>query len=256
MFPIETANTWVDQAAAIERDMPRGQYVAMCVTDTGTGMPPDVAPRAFDPFFTTKPTGKGTGLGLSMIYGFAKQSGGQVRIYSEVGEGTTVKIYLPRHTGEPVEHNIGEGKTQLPHAAAGETVLVVDDEPTVRMLVGDTLAELGYQAIEAADAASGLKVLESDAKIDLLISDVGLPGGMNGKQMADKARAPRATSFSLNQTETPRDSSRSCSSLAASCRSSHAWQRKTSRKHSCSSTRTSSKNEQRGCAIAHGLGSI
>jgi PAS domain S-box-containing protein len=188
---IETANTRFDHAGAIEGDMPRGQYVVICVTDIGAGMPPEVAARAFDPFFTTKPTGKGTGLGLSMIYGFATQSGGHVRIQSEVGHGTTVKIYLPRHSGKPVEDNLGDRPRQLPRAEAGETVLVVDDEPTVRMLVGDTLADLGYKTIEAGDAESGLKVLESDAKIDLLISDVGLPGGMNGKQMADKARASR-----------------------------------------------------------------
>jgi PAS domain S-box-containing protein len=188
---IESANTWVDQTSATERDLPRGQYVAICVTDTGTGMLPEVLARAFDPFFTTKPIGKGTGLGLSMIYGFARQSGGQVRLYSEVGQGTTVKIYLPRHIGTPVENDINESQPQLPRADAGETVLVVDDEPTVRMLVGDTLADLGYQAVEAADAVSALKVLESDAKIDLLISDVGLPGGVNGKQLADRARAHR-----------------------------------------------------------------
>jgi PAS domain S-box-containing protein len=188
---VETANTWVDHVAAIERDMPRGQYVAICVTDTGTGMPPEVAARAFDPFFTTKPAGKGTGLGLSMIYGFAKQSNGQVRIYSEMGHGTTVKLYLPRHHGKALEETATEGRNELPRALAGETVLVVDDEPTVRMLVGDTLADLGYQAIEAADASSGLKVLQSDVKIDLLITDFGLPGGMNGKQMADAARVRR-----------------------------------------------------------------
>ena len=188
---VETANTWVDQAGAMERDLQPGQYVAICVTDTGAGMAPEVVARAFDPFFTTKPPGKGTGLGLSMIYGFAKQSGGQARIYSELGQGTTVKIYLPRHRGKPAEDAPGEDQVQLPRAEAGETVLVVDDEPTVRMLVGDTLAELGYQAIEAADAASGLKVLQSDVKIDLLITDVGLPGGMDGKRMVDEARAKR-----------------------------------------------------------------
>jgi PAS domain S-box-containing protein len=188
---IETANTWIDQSAARERDMPPGQYVAICVTDTGTGMAPDVVARAFDPFFTTKPAGKGTGLGLSMIYGFAKQSGGQARIYSEVGQGTTVKIYLPRHRGDTVEAEVSEAHEVAPRAHAGETVLVVDDEPTIRMLVADTLADLGYQAIEAGDAASGLKVLDSDAKIDLLITDVGLPGRMNGKQMVDAARVKR-----------------------------------------------------------------
>jgi PAS domain S-box-containing protein len=189
---IETANTWVDQVAAIQRDMPRGQYVAMCVTDNGTGMPPEVAARAFDPFYTTKPVGKGTGLGLSMIYGFAKQSNGQTRIYSEVGRGTTVKIYLPRHHEKGEEPSEDEATPDTPRAKAGETVLVVDDEPTIRMLVGDTLAELGYETIEAADGAAGLKVLRSSTKIDLLITDVGLPGGMNGKQLADAARAIRS----------------------------------------------------------------
>jgi PAS domain S-box-containing protein len=188
---IETTNTWVDEVGAVHRDMARGQYVALCVTDTGTGMAPEVAARAFDPFFTTKAAGKGTGLGLSMIFGFAKQSNGQARIYSEVGQGTTVKIYLPRHHQKPVDESEVENGDRLPRAGSGEAVLVVDDEPTVRMLVGDTLADLGYHAIEAADAASGLKVLQSDVKIDLLITDVGLPGGMNGKQMADAARHRR-----------------------------------------------------------------
>ena len=188
---IETVNTWVDDAASRERDVPPGQYVAICVTDTGCGMPPEVVGRAFDPFFTTKPIGKGTGLGLSTIYGFARQSNGQVRIYSEVGEGTTVKIYLPRHHGKVAEASPLPERIEVPRAEGGETVLVVDDEPTVRMLIADTLAELGYQAIEAGDGASGLRVLESDARIDLLITDIGLPGGMNGNQLAEKARAKR-----------------------------------------------------------------
>jgi len=188
---VETANTWVDQTTGRERDMPVGQYVAVSVSDSGCGMPPDVLARVFDPFYTTKPLGQGTGLGLSMIYGFAKQSGGQVRLYSEVGQGTTAKIYLPRHQGKAeTDEDLAESPP-LPRASAGETVLVVDDEPTIRMLVADTLGELGYQAIEVGDAASGLRVLESDAQIDLLITDVGLPGGMNGKQMADLARQKR-----------------------------------------------------------------
>ncbi|KQW66904.1 PAS domain-containing sensor histidine kinase [Phenylobacterium sp. Root77] len=190
---IETANTWVDDAAASDRDMPVGQYVAVCVTDNGSGMPPDVLARVFDPFYTTKPIGKGTGLGLSMIYGFAKQSGGQVRLYSEEGHGTTAKIYLPRHHGSAELAESSVLRDPPPRSSKGETVLVVDDEPTVRMLIADTLSELGYQAIEVADAASGLKVLGSDAEIDLLITDVGLPGGMNGKQMADIARNKRPT---------------------------------------------------------------
>jgi PAS domain S-box-containing protein len=188
---VETANTWLDDKTAAQREMPAGQYVAICVSDTGQGMDEATINRAFDPFFTTKAAGKGTGLGLSMIYGFARQSNGQVRIYSEVGNGTTVKIYLPRHIGKDSGEEFEETSEELPRAEAGETVLVVDDEPTVRMLVGDTLTELGYKGIEAADAASGLKVLESDVKIDLLITDVGLPGGMNGKEMADEARKHR-----------------------------------------------------------------
>jgi CheY-like chemotaxis protein len=188
---IETANTWLDDSAARQRDMTKGQFVAICVTDTGIGMAPEVTARAFDPFFTTKPAGKGTGLGLSMIYGFAKQSGGQARIYSEVGKGTTVKIYLPRHFGEAAEEELTPEAREVSRTESGETVLVVDDEPTVRMLIGDTLAELGYRAIEVADAASGLKVLESDVRIDLLITELGLPGGMNGREMADAARQSR-----------------------------------------------------------------
>ncbi|MHB2206358.1 ATP-binding protein [Methylobacterium sp. CM6257] len=188
---IETANRWIDRHAAKEHDMPEGQYLSLCVTDTGTGMTPDVIAKAFDPFFTTKPTGEGTGLGLSMIYGFAKQSGGQVRIYSEVGEGTTVCLYLPRHTGDAEHDEVLPETGLLPFAEAGETVLIVDDEPTVRMLVTDVLGDLGYTAVEAADGAGGLKVLQSGARVDLLITDVGLPGGLNGRQMADAARITR-----------------------------------------------------------------
>jgi PAS domain S-box-containing protein len=188
---IETANAWIDQRAAQERDMEPGQYVSVCVTDNGTGMPPDVVARAFDPFFTTKPMGQGTGLGLSMIYGFAKQSGGQARIESEPNAGTTVRIYLPRHHGEAEREVPSVRPPEAPLASAGETVLVIDDEPTVRMLITEVLEELGYAAIEAADSISGMKVLQSDVRIDLLITDVGLPGGMNGRQVADAARVSR-----------------------------------------------------------------
>ncbi len=188
---IETGNRWIDRHAARQLDMPEGQYLSLCVTDTGTGMPPEVIAKAFDPFFTTKPLGEGTGLGLSMIYGFAKQSGGQVRIHSEVGEGATVCIYLPRYVGEAEVDMVGPEKGPVPLAEAGETVLVVDDEPTLRMLIADVLDDLGYTAIEAADGAGGLKVLQSNARIDLLVTDVGLPGGMNGRQMADAARVGR-----------------------------------------------------------------
>ncbi|MBV8616535.1 MAG: PAS domain S-box protein [Acetobacteraceae bacterium] len=187
---IETANKWLDARAGRERDLPPGQYLSLCVTDTGTGMTPDVARRAFDPFFTTKPLGLGTGLGLSMVYGFAQQSGGQVRIYSEVGQGTTVCLYLPRHPGEADGAEAAESG-EAPRASQGEAVLVVDDEPTVRMLVADVLEDLGYTVLERADGAAGLRVLQAETRVDLLITDVGLPGGMNGRQLADAGRLLR-----------------------------------------------------------------
>jgi PAS domain S-box-containing protein len=188
---IETANVHIDEPSGRRRDMQTGQYIVVCVTDTGTGMPPEIIARAFDPFFTTKPIGQGTGLGLSMIYGFARQSGGQVRIDSEVGSGTTVKLYLPRYHGQLDEESTEATTPQAPRAETGETVLIVDDEPGVRMLITDTLNELGYIALEAVDGASGLKLLQSNMHIDLLVTDVGLPGGMNGRQMADAARRSR-----------------------------------------------------------------
>ena len=188
---IETANRWLDDRTAREREIPPGQYVSLCVTDTGAGMPPDIVARAFDPFFTTKPIGQGTGLGLSMIYGFVRQSGGQVRIYSEVGNGTMVCLYLPRHLGLADHDDLPAEATEAPRAEQGETVLVVDDEPTVRMLVAEVLEDLGYTALEAADGAAGLKILQSDTRVDLLVTDVGLPGGMNGRQLADAARVSR-----------------------------------------------------------------
>ncbi|WP_238193033.1 hybrid sensor histidine kinase/response regulator [Methylobacterium frigidaeris] len=188
---VETANRWLDDRIARERDMSVGQYLSLCVTDTGTGMTPDVIAKAFEPFFTTKPIGQGTGLGLSMIYGFVRQSGGQVRIYSEVGQGTTVCLYLPRHHGDAPGSERMPDLAGAPRAERGETVLVIDDEPSIRMLVTEVLEDLGYTAIEAADGPSGLRVLQSDARIDLLVTDVGLPGGMNGRQVADAARVTR-----------------------------------------------------------------
>jgi PAS domain S-box-containing protein len=188
---IESANRWIDERAARQHDLPVGQYVSVCVTDTGTGMTPDVISKAFDPFFTTKPLGEGTGLGLSMIYGFARQSGGQVRIYSELGMGTTMCLYLPRHAEGAETEEAPEPSAPPTPSGDGEVVLVIDDEPTIRMLVGEVLTELGYAVIEAPDGPSGLRVLESNARIDLLITDVGLPGGLNGRQVADAARVSR-----------------------------------------------------------------
>lgn len=187
---IETANKWIDGRAGRERDLPPGQYISICVTDSGTGIPKEIADRIFDPFFTTKPIGQGTGLGLSMIHGFVRQSGGQVRVYSEPGHGTTMCLYLPRYTGQ-LDDDPDEVETPIPEIGTGETVLVIDDEPTVRMLIVEVLEEAGYSALEADDGPSGLKILESGAQIDLLITDVGLPGGMNGRQVADAARLTR-----------------------------------------------------------------
>jgi PAS domain S-box-containing protein len=188
---IETANSHLDDAyAAASRDVTPGQYVAICITDTGTGMTPDVISRAFEPFFTTKPLGQGTGLGLSMVYGFTKQSEGHLKIYSEVGQGTTVKIYLPRHRGEAVVDEAQEDAAEAPRAGPGETVLVVEDEPVIRDLIVEVLQDLGYRALEASDGPSGLRILQSRRRIDLLVTDVGLPG-LNGRQLADQARERR-----------------------------------------------------------------
>ena len=146
--------------------------------------------RIFDPFFTTKPIGQGTGLGLSMIHGFVRQSGGQIRVYSEDGQGTTMCLYLPRFTGSLEEEADGD-QADIVDLGAGETVLVVDDEATVRMLIVEVLTEAGYRTLEAHDSPSAMKALEAETAIDLLITDVGLPGGMNGRQIADAARSMR-----------------------------------------------------------------
>ena len=188
---IETANKWLDDRAAKERELEPGQYVSLCVTDTGTGMTPDLISRIFDPFFTTKPLGEGTGLGLSMIYGFARQSGGQIRVYSELGKGTTMCLYLPRHDEELGNEEVMNFDKSIEHTGAGEVVMVIDDEPLIRMLIAEVLEDGGYSAIEASDGPAGLRVLQSATKIDLLITDVGLPGGMNGRQVADAARETR-----------------------------------------------------------------
>jgi PAS domain S-box-containing protein len=188
---IETVNRSIDDVEAFSFEMRPGEYVCLSVADTGTGMNDEVIRRAFDPFYTTKPLGQGTGLGLSMIYGFAKQSGGQVRISSALGDGTTIHLFLPRHEEqEALADNLADFAL-APRAGAGETVLIVDDEPSVRMLVSEVLAELGYKAIESSEGASALQILRSDARIDLLVTDVGLPGGMNGRQLADFGRTVR-----------------------------------------------------------------
>lgn len=187
---IETANKWLDDRTGRERDLAPGQYLSICVTDTGTGMSAETIERAFEPFFTTKPLGQGTGLGLSMIYGFARQSGGQVRIYSELEMGTTICIYLPRHIGDADLHE-QEATIATATIAGKGTVLVVDDEATIRHLIDEVLDDVGYTVIGAADGPAGLKILRADDRIELLITDVGLPNGMNGRQVADAARSLR-----------------------------------------------------------------
>ena len=166
-----------------------GEYVVLSVSDTGCGMPQHIISRAFDPFFTTKPIGQGTGLGLSMIYGFSKQSRGHVGIQSEVGVGTTVRLYLPRCRAEH-DHDEIIYQSNAPYAKSGETVLIVEDDPAVRVLVGEVLSDLGYAYVYAGNADAAMPILESGQRIDLMISDVGLPG-MNGRQLADLGRQLR-----------------------------------------------------------------
>lgn len=187
---VSTSNQRLDntQTTAQENLQP-GDYVVLSVSDSGCGMPQSVVSRAFDPFFTTKPIGQGTGLGLSMIYGFSKQSHGHVSIQSEVGAGTTVQLFLPRFRGEENHEDISY-QSNATYAKEGETVLIVEDDPAIRVLVSEVLGDLGYAFVEAGDADSALPILESGQRIDLMISDIGLPG-MNGRQLADIGRQLR-----------------------------------------------------------------
>ncbi|ADX48075.1 PAS/PAC sensor hybrid histidine kinase [Paracidovorax avenae ATCC 19860] len=184
---IETANAHLDDRYAAEHlGVAPGQYVLIAVTDTGTGMPPEVIAKAFDPFFTTKEVGKGTGLGLSQVYGFIKQSGGHVKIYSEVGEGTTVKVYLPRMVNA-IEEDAGPvAPPPLPLGDAQEVVLVVEDEAAVRQFSVEALRELGYRVLEADGAAAALKLIDAHPEIDLLFTDVVMPD-VNGRKLAEEA---------------------------------------------------------------------
>jgi signal transduction histidine kinase len=185
---IETSNCYLDQAyiSSLSEPVEPGQYVMVAIADTGLGMDLKTLERAFDPFFTTKEIGKGTGLGLSQVYGFVRQSGGHVKIYSEVGEGTTVKIYLRRYAGRA---EITEDQNQI-HDEAGaigaETILVVEDDEALRDYTAEVLGELGYAVLRARDGASALQVLERQ-HVDLLFTDVVMPGGMNGRELADEA---------------------------------------------------------------------
>jgi len=185
---IETANTYLDAAYAQEHtEVTAGQYVMIAVTDTGVGMARETIDQAFDPFFTTKEAGAGTGLGLSQVFGFVKQSGGHVKIYSELGEGTTVKIYLPRHAAETAASPAAEPPAELPARAPAQMVLVVEDDESARNYCIAALRELGYAVQAAPHGAAALRLLDDDPSIALLFTDVGLPGGMNGRQLADEA---------------------------------------------------------------------
>jgi len=193
---VETSNCVLADSRGPQIDnisgrVPNGEYIALFVIDTGSGMAPLVIERAFDPFFTTKPIGQGTGLGLSMIYGFVQQSGGHVLLRSAEGHGTTVAIYLPRYLGAEVSVESIKGVTHFPQAEAGVVVLLVEDEPAVRLVMADVLADNGYTVLEADTGAKALRHIRSAERIDLLLSDVGLPGGMNGRQLADAAREHR-----------------------------------------------------------------
>ncbi|MPZ34925.1 MAG: response regulator [Rhodospirillales bacterium] len=189
---LETANVFLDHAyAAGQSEVVPGQYVQLAISDSGVGMTREVQAKAFDPFFTTKDVGQGTGLGLSQVYGFVKQSRGHVKIYSEVGHGTTIKIYLPRlHAEQAIESPV---EVPAPvRGRANDTILVVEDDEDVRASTTEMLRDLGYTILEAANARDGLQLLDSHPEIRLLFTDVGLPGGMNGRQLADEARRRRS----------------------------------------------------------------
>jgi CheY-like chemotaxis protein len=183
---IETVNTALDESyAATDAEVIPGQYVMISISDTGTGIPKEVLPRVFEPFFTTKETGRGTGLGLSMVYGFVKQSGGHVTVYSEQGHGTTVKLYFPRYVGDATAMT-GAPELPIPTSSEGEIILVVEDNDDVRAYSTTILSELGYAVLEARDAETALSLLRTGQRVDLLFTDVVLPG-KTGKVLADAA---------------------------------------------------------------------
>ncbi|WP_260923260.1 ATP-binding protein [Novosphingobium sp. 9] len=189
---VVTENRTLDEPTAGSMGLVAGDYISVSVSDTGSGMSPDIAAKAFDPFFTTKPLGQGTGLGLSMIYGFVRQSGGQVEIVSEPGQGARITMYLPRSdAGVPVGLDELDKRSPSDTGGHGQVVLVVDDEPMIRMLIVEVLEDEGFTVIEAADGPSAAQQLERAGRLDLLVTDVGLPNGMNGRQVADLARQTR-----------------------------------------------------------------
>ncbi len=202
---IETSNIFLDEAyvAKLVEPLPAGQYVMIAVSDTGAGMDSITLDRAFEPFFTTKDIGRGTGLGLSQVYGFVLQSQGYVKIYSELGQGTVVKLYLPRRIGTDAATDAVFERRHSPASGDGETVLVVEDHEDLRSYSAGAVREMGYHVLEAADAKAALTILESDQRVDLLFTDVVLPGGMNGRQLADatlKARPSLKVLFTTGYT--------------------------------------------------------
>jgi CheY-like chemotaxis protein len=186
---IETANCHLDESyvAAIPEPVEVGQYVMIAVADTGMGMDKATLERVFEPFFTTKEVGKGTGLGLSQVYGFVRQSAGHVKVYSELDEGTVVKIYLPRHCGAEDHADEADRSRPITRAIGTETILVVEDDEALRAYTVETLGELGYRVLAAATGAAALEILDGTSQIDLLFTDVVMPGGINGRQLADEA---------------------------------------------------------------------
>jgi PAS domain S-box-containing protein len=200
---LETRNIFLDDGyASMNPDVAAGSYVMIAVSDTGSGIPPELLDRVFDPFFTTKEVGKGTGLGLSMVFGFVKQSGGHVKIYSEEGHGTSVKIYLPRSSG--VQDTEFEELQNVPIAGGNEKILIVEDDALVRQYVVTQVKSLGYAALEAGNATEALAIIDADKNIDLLFTDIIMPGGMNGRQLADEAARRRPdlrTLFTSGYTE-------------------------------------------------------
>ena len=186
---IETSNAYLDEGYCQQHaGVAPGQYILIAVTDNGGGMSAETIDRAFEPFFTTKEAGKGTGLGLSQVYGFMKQSDGHVKIYSESGEGTTIKLYLPRRDGNEAAHSADESVSS--ERGRAETILIVEDDDGVRQYASEILRDLNYQIIEAKDSASALRLLDADKKFDLLLTDVVLPG-KNGRELATEVERRR-----------------------------------------------------------------
>ena len=192
ILTIETANVTLDKTYAEQHEeVTSGDYVRVAVSDTGTGIPPDVLAKVFEPFFTTKEVGKGSGLGLSMVFGFVKQSGGHITIYSEVGLGTSVKLYIPRSLDGQTEKEVKNDAIE--HALGSERILIVEDDPDVRKIPAAILRDQGYDVVEAGNGEDATKRLQDGPPFDLLFTDIVLPGGMNGVEIAEQAQKLQST---------------------------------------------------------------